>query len=209
MIVPGLQGGSFQGGTVSYTSSRGAAATLSFQGMSPRAGACGDNSGSAIFVYGPTGPQFGTFQVQIDGQTVGMFNSSTTISTFDTLLFFASGLDGASQHIVVMSNEEEGKLLAIDYATVMGAAVSTMATGSALAVGTSAIPSGPVFPTTGVPSGQKTGGGSGTAGAAIGISVGVIAALVSLVFTSTANAPDDWLTVRLAPLVDLVAILSI
>ena len=176
MNVPALQGGSFQSGTVSYTSTQGAAASLSFQGWSVSLEhAQLIASGSSVFVFGPTGPQFGSFQVEVDGQSFGTFNSSTTISTFDNLLFFASDLNTASTHTIVMTNEDDGKLFAIDYVTVVRSAGS--ATGSETS--TNIVTTGAVFPTTGSSSNSRGGGGNGAAGAAIGISVGVIAAIVS------------------------------
>jgi hypothetical protein len=71
--------------------------------------------GSAIYLFGPTGPSFGVFQVNLDGQIIGTYNASTTVPTSDTLLFFTSQLDPKSSHQIIVTNQVEGLALALDY----------------------------------------------------------------------------------------------
>ena len=70
--------------------------------------------GSACYIFGPTGPAFGPFSVALDGQSIGQYNASTTLDTYDTLLFFVSGLSDTA-HQIVLTNLDDGSLLAIDY----------------------------------------------------------------------------------------------
>ena len=143
-------------------------------------------AGSAVYVFGVTGPTFGTFAVQLDDQTIGTYNASTT-TVCESLLFVATGLQGS--HDVVVTNQQDDLLLAIDY---------VVAVSSGAASGTSGV----FGPTTVFPNnGQGTGsGGSGAAGAAIGGSLGAVAGLVS--------NPSDCAYEAVAA-VDLVEVLSV
>jgi hypothetical protein len=78
--------------------------------------------GSAIYLFGPTGPSFGVFQVNLDGQVIGTYNASTTVPTSDTLLFFTSQLDPKSSHQIIVTNQVEGFALALDYFVAVTAA---------------------------------------------------------------------------------------
>ncbi|KAK8845360.1 hypothetical protein IAR55_006073 [Kwoniella newhampshirensis] len=100
--VPAIKKGSFYKDTISYTSSAGAAASLIF-------------NGSALYVFGMTGPEFGSFQISIDSSTIGTYNASTTVETYNTLLFFTTHLDPSSQHEIQIKNQNDGKLFALDY----------------------------------------------------------------------------------------------
>nr|XP_031863697.1 uncharacterized protein CI109_000949 [Kwoniella shandongensis]KAA5530769.1 hypothetical protein CI109_000949 [Kwoniella shandongensis] len=100
--VSAIQNGEFYGNTVSYTTSGGAAASFTFQG-------------SALYVFGMTGPEFGTFTIEIDSKMISTYNASTTVETYNTLLFFTTYLDGASQHTCKITNQIDGMLLALDY----------------------------------------------------------------------------------------------
>lgn len=151
--------------------------------------------GSALYIFAPTGPAFGTFSLSLDGQDKGRYNASTTLDTYDTLLYFVSGLADAT-HSVVMTNMDQGMLLALDYIVAVSgtglttpgqigpvppnaivtavAGTTTLLNPTATNVG--AIPTA-VFP------GQTTGtdrGNNGAAGLAIGLTLGILAAIVSL-----------------------------
>lgn len=78
--------------------------------------------GSAIYIFGPTGPSFGVFQVSLDTKVVGAYNASTTLPTYDTLLFLTTQLDPSTTHQLVITNQVEGAALALDYIVVVGVA---------------------------------------------------------------------------------------
>jgi hypothetical protein len=46
---------------------------------------------------------------------IGTYNASTTIATYDTLLFFTTQLDPSAKHQIVVTNQAEGGTLALDY----------------------------------------------------------------------------------------------
>lgn len=62
-----------------------------------------------------TGPEFGCFSISIDSTTIGIYNASTTVETYNTLLFFTTYLDASTEHIIKITNENDGMLLALDY----------------------------------------------------------------------------------------------
>lgn len=66
-------------------------------------------------MFGPTGPSFGVFQVSIDSKVLGIYNASTTVATYDTLLFFTTQPDPSAKHQIVVTNQAEGGSLALDY----------------------------------------------------------------------------------------------
>lgn len=74
--------------------------------------------GSALYIFGPTGPTFGIYSITIDSTSMGTFNASSTITTYHTLLFFTTHLDGSQTHQVVMRNEVDGGLVALDYVVI-------------------------------------------------------------------------------------------
>ncbi|OWZ30399.1 hypothetical protein C361_02020 [Cryptococcus neoformans Tu259-1] len=100
--IPSIKRGSFYQDTVSYTSSADASASFTFQG-------------SAIYIFGMTGPEFGCFSISIDSTTIGTYNASTTIETYNTLLFFTTYLNASNEHTIKITNENDGMLLALDY----------------------------------------------------------------------------------------------
>jgi hypothetical protein len=55
------------------------------------------------------------FQVSIDSKVLGTYNASTTVPTYDTLLFFTTQLDPGAKHQIVVTNQAEGSTLALDY----------------------------------------------------------------------------------------------
>jgi hypothetical protein len=117
-VIPAIQAGNFYQNTISYTSSAQASASLTFTGMSPNKEepySSADLIGSAIYVFGPTGPSFGVFQVSIDTKPIGTYNASTTVATYDTLLFFTTQLDPSAKHQIIVTNQVEGSTLALDY----------------------------------------------------------------------------------------------
>lgn len=79
-----------------------------------------EGAGSSIYVYGPTGPSFNSFQITLDSQPYssksnGLFNASSTVSTLSTLLFYAAQLDPSNQHQITLTNQIDGATLAVDY----------------------------------------------------------------------------------------------
>jgi len=55
------------------------------------------------------------FQVSIDSKMIGTYNASTTVPTYDTLLFFSTQLDPSAKHQIVVTNQAEGSTPALDY----------------------------------------------------------------------------------------------
>ncbi|ORY34968.1 hypothetical protein BCR39DRAFT_461922 [Naematelia encephala] len=159
--VAAISGGTFYQDTVSYTTSAGAVASFSFQG-------------SALYIFGPTGPAFGLFSITLDGTSMGTFNASTTVDTYGTLLFFTTQLEESTTHQIVLTNQQDGFWFALDSCV----AVQSSSSGSGSSSGT--IPSGPpaatpIWNTNG--GGNSGSNGSDNAGAVIG---GVLGGLVGL-----------------------------
>jgi hypothetical protein len=143
--------------------------------------------GSAVYIFGPTGPTFGTFQLTLDTQTPKSFNASSSLETYNTLLYFATALRN-SQHEIVITNLVDGSFFSLDYivavqpcdvslgTTIMeqGTATATLGIGSAGATA--------VFPTPSGVSGAGNSGSvdapSGTVGTVIGGIIGSLAGLV-------------------------------
>ena len=149
------------------------------------------SSGSALYIFGPNGPSFGVFQVEIDNSVIGTYNASTTVDLYNTLLFFVTHLSSTSQHDVMLTNQDEGMFLALDYCVSVqaggspvsaagadqpGTAVSApTGTGSTPSV-TSGFPNSPNDSNNGSASSQNP---NGSAGAVIGGILGALAGLVS------------------------------
>ncbi|KAB5593174.1 hypothetical protein CTheo_3404 [Ceratobasidium theobromae] len=91
----------YHNSTAHVTSTSGATTTLNFDG-------------SEVFLYGGTGPTYGTFQVQVDDQSV-VLNATTGVAHQSALLYTASGL-GSGSHRLQVTNLQGGKFLDIDYA---------------------------------------------------------------------------------------------
>ncbi|CUA72037.1 hypothetical protein RSOLAG22IIIB_10002 [Rhizoctonia solani] len=92
----------YRNSTAHRTNTAGETATLKFRG-------------SEIFLYGGVGPNFGTFQVQVDSQKPLFLNASRGVDHPPVTLFTTNGL-GDGQHTLTITNLESGKFLAIDYA---------------------------------------------------------------------------------------------
>ena len=140
--------------------------------------------GSALYIFGPTGPTFGSFQVELDDAIVGTYNASTTIDIYNTLLFFITHLDAESQHSVVLTNQVDGSLFALDYCVAVqadGSAGPAQESGQPTIAGTGpAVSATAVFPN-GPGGGDETNHNNtnGSAGSIIGGVLGALAALVS------------------------------
>ncbi|WWC85603.1 uncharacterized protein L201_000467 [Kwoniella dendrophila CBS 6074] len=160
--VAAIQQGSFHEKTVSYTSSGGSTAAFSFQG-------------SAIYLFGMTGPGFGCFQVSIDSKVVGTFNASTTMETYDTLLYFTTYLDQSRAHQVTITNQNDGMLFALDYLVYVAPDNQNTLPATASVPGATA-----VFPSQMSNSSQSDTGTGDSAGAVIGGILGTIAGLFLL-----------------------------
>ncbi|KAI9636015.1 uncharacterized protein MKK02DRAFT_24973, partial [Dioszegia hungarica] len=98
--VEAIRSGKFWHDTISYTSSSNAAASFTF-------------TGQLLYIFGCTGPSFGTFQLSIDGSACGIYNATSAVNTYGTLLFVGQAGDG--EHKVEVKNMEDGRLLALDY----------------------------------------------------------------------------------------------
>ncbi|WVQ93858.1 hypothetical protein IAU59_000936 [Kwoniella sp. CBS 9459] len=97
-----IKTGDFYDKTVSYTSTGGATASLSCQG-------------SAIYVVGMTGPEFGGYQIELNDQDMGSYNACTAYETYNNLLFFATYLDSSKPQALTITNQVDGSWLALDY----------------------------------------------------------------------------------------------
>ncbi|RXK41671.1 hypothetical protein M231_00906 [Tremella mesenterica] len=78
--------------SISFTSQPDAATTILF-------------SGSAFWAYGISGPEEGTYEVGLDGQSQGVFNASTPQRVYSSVLFHTSGLKEGN-HSVVLKNKD-------------------------------------------------------------------------------------------------------
>lgn len=81
------------------------------------------SSGTAIRIDGVTGPTMGTFSATIDSAGTSVANASRTIFSGQQALFLASGLTHG-EHLLTITNLEEGKGLALDAFSVWGAGVA-------------------------------------------------------------------------------------
>ncbi|KIY68973.1 hypothetical protein CYLTODRAFT_350427 [Cylindrobasidium torrendii FP15055 ss-10] len=73
-------------------------------------------SGDAISIFGSTGPDGGSFTVQVDGSPPSEHSAQTDSSRTRVLLFQADNL-GNGNHTIIVANEEE-VTLRLDYAVV-------------------------------------------------------------------------------------------
>ncbi|KAJ7072062.1 hypothetical protein C8F01DRAFT_1243146 [Mycena amicta] len=109
----------YSNGTLHYTQSPGAAASLHFVG-------------NAVAVYGAVSPNHANLQVSIDGQTtlVNTQSSSVTALHPQTLLYYADNLD-SSQHTLIVTNPGQkdgtGPFIDLDSITVYSASGPTAA----------------------------------------------------------------------------------
>ncbi len=97
-------------------------------------------SGSALYIFGPTGPSFGVFQVEIDNSVIGIYNASTTVNTYDSLLFFTTHLDSSIQHQAVLTNQVDGMMFALDYVIAVQGDSSTASGAPNGETGTTVVP---------------------------------------------------------------------
>lgn len=143
-----------------------------------------NSPGSALYIFGCTGPSFGSFQITLDASIVGTYNASTTTDSYDTLLFFVSGLREGS-HSVSITNQVDGGLLALDYFVAASSSSTTSgAVGSGIVASTStgtATGSAATAVFSGSSSTSSEGGGTGSAGAVAGGILGALGGLVSTV----------------------------
>ncbi|ODN97005.1 hypothetical protein I350_07983 [Cryptococcus amylolentus CBS 6273] len=137
--IEAINEGSFYKDTISWTNAADATAAFSF-------------TGSALYIFGMTGPDFGCFSITIDSSSYGTFNASTTISTSSILLFFTTYLDAGTEHQVEVKNVNDGMVLALDYFV----AVAPQSSGS-----------GSVSGSGGVGTATATGSGSGSSATAV------------------------------------------
>ena len=134
--------------------------------------------GTALYIFGPTGPSFSLYSITLDSAAAGTYNPSTTTTTYHTLLFFTTNLDASKTHSVIMRNEVDGAMVALDYVVIASPAAASSGSG-ATTVSTSgpSQTSQPAFP--GAAAGTGIGGGSDAAGAIVGGIIGGLLALVS------------------------------
>ncbi|WWD06148.1 hypothetical protein V865_004233 [Kwoniella europaea PYCC6329] len=163
--ISAIQNGNFYEKTVSYTSSGGASASFACQG-------------SAFYIMGMTGPGFGSYQVSVDSKVAGTYNASTTIETYNTLLYFTTYLDSSQVHQISITNQYDGLLFALDYVICVtsespGNQSNPTATATASNSGATA-----VFPSQGTSTNSSTSGDNG--GAVIGGILGTLGGLFCL-----------------------------
>ncbi|KAF9050294.1 hypothetical protein BJ165DRAFT_1402045 [Panaeolus papilionaceus] len=100
--------GTFAGGSGHQTTTLGATAELKFEVR------------DTVFIYGPVGPNGGTYSVQLDEQPIMNLTSYQTSYRPKTMLYQASNLGGGQHTVKVVSTSysNSGRTLAIDYAEV-------------------------------------------------------------------------------------------
>lgn len=134
-------------------------------------------------MFGPTGQGFQRFQATIDSVSFGTFDGQSSMDTYDTLLFFVSGLSEGT-HQVVLTNQDEGGLFALDYFVAVSSASSATNvppnTGGTVAGGGGAGPSTPAGPGPTAVFGNPDTSDRGS-GATAGVIGGVLGGLFSLV----------------------------
>lgn len=77
-------------GTLAVAEHAGSSAQLSF-------------TGSAVWVYGPSGGPFGEYMVQLDGRDVGHYGAQGGNTQYQTLLYHASGLREGAHRLKLVS----------------------------------------------------------------------------------------------------------
>ncbi|KAG9101642.1 hypothetical protein FRC06_002765 [Ceratobasidium sp. 370] len=91
----------YQFGTYHSTSEVGASATFRF-------------TGSAVYLYGSKRPSHGTFDVDIDGASLGQFSGTSTTIQNMQLLAKATGLSWGEHTVTITNSDPLGKFLDID-----------------------------------------------------------------------------------------------
>ncbi|KAK9893956.1 hypothetical protein P389DRAFT_111002 [Cystobasidium minutum MCA 4210] len=101
----------FHDATAHFTSNTSAYVNLSFVGTD-------------IALYGASGPEYGNYQVVLDGQSTDATAYAANNGTLPYLLYSASGLNVSQPHQLTLrnlgnnGNETQGSRLLLDYATV-------------------------------------------------------------------------------------------
>lgn len=96
--------------TAHFTSNSSAYVNLSFVG-------------SGIALYGASGPSYGSYQVELDGQITDSTAYAAENGTLPHLLYSSSGLNASQPHSLVLrnlgnnGNTTQGSQMLLDYAT--------------------------------------------------------------------------------------------
>lgn len=99
----------FHDGTAHFTTNTSAFVNLTFVGTD-------------IALYGASGPQFGSYQVELDGQTTTSSAYASQNGTLPHLLFGSAGLNATQTHSLVLrnlgnnGNSTQGEEMLLDYA---------------------------------------------------------------------------------------------
>ncbi|RSH92839.1 hypothetical protein EHS25_008285 [Saitozyma podzolica] len=176
-------------GTLSMTTTAGASATITFVG-------------SAILVYGVTAPSLGPYTSTLDG-TSTTYSAANNITAHAVVLFFATALDTANEHTLVLAAGDGGgggQGLVLDRVIAYGTSGSVGFIGSSGGNTTTIGPSGTAAASgssttgsgnstaTGV-TGAATSAGGTSAGTIIGALLGTLAGLLLLFFLFRKVAP--------------------
>ncbi|KAL7422497.1 hypothetical protein Q5752_003145 [Cryptotrichosporon argae] len=161
-----IAAGDFYDGTVSYTATAGAAASFEFDG-------------SALYLFGMSGPSMGAYAVSVDSASASL-NASTpgAADTSGALLYFITGLDEGTHAVSLTAL---GGLLAFDYAVAVssgGAGGTATTTAGEAATATTTAGEAATATATGV-DGTVAAGSSGT-GAIVGGVLGTLGGLFVL-----------------------------
>lgn len=115
--------GTFLGGTGHETSASDSYFTYTF-------------TGNSVSLYGPIGPNYSPYTVQVDGGTVSHYNASNVNFIPQVILYYADGLGPGTHSLKVMYQPSTvGQTFAIDYASTsstqsLGGVVLSAATSS-------------------------------------------------------------------------------
>jgi hypothetical protein len=136
-IAEGLAEGSFEkrevpsNTSLAVTDSAAAQVNLTFKGMSLHYSVelWTDMEGSAVYIYGQSGPNGGQARVYLNNQEVAELNLTVRLhpvpadeqnkwETPSVLLYTTSGLDATKDHHFTIENLIIGKRLVVDYAII-------------------------------------------------------------------------------------------
>ena len=105
-------------GTLSVTATAGSSASVSFQGSYcltrpdfPLPMTSPDCAGTSILVYGVTASPLGIFTASIDGTIAATLSAQDNVTTHGNVLFYATGLDTAKTHSLVLTCKDGGLVL--------------------------------------------------------------------------------------------------
>lgn len=99
----------FWDGTAHFTSNSSAYVNLTF-------------TGSGLDIYGASGPAYGSYSVEVDGQTTTASAYAPVNGTLPHLLYTTSGLNVSQQHSLVLrnlgnnGNSTQGSRMLLDFA---------------------------------------------------------------------------------------------